>query len=51
MSTKPNHRGGEGRKQDHGWASRVLGAADELALPKFGLACPVKDVHRGTPLG
>jgi Uma2 family endonuclease len=34
-----------------GWHSRTLGAADELALPEFGLACPVGDVYRDTPLG
>ncbi len=34
-----------------GWRSRVLGATDALALPEFGLACPVKDVYRDTPLG
>jgi Uma2 family endonuclease len=34
-----------------GWQSRALGASDELALPEFGLACPVKDVYRDTPLG
>jgi Uma2 family endonuclease len=34
-----------------GWHSRVLDASDQLALPEFGLACPVKDVYRNTPLG
>jgi Uma2 family endonuclease len=35
-----------------GWRSRTLGAAaDELALPEFGLACPIGDVYRDTPLG
>jgi Uma2 family endonuclease len=34
-----------------GWQSRVLGASDDLALPEFGLACPVKDIYRDTPLG
>jgi Uma2 family endonuclease len=34
-----------------GWQSQVLGAADELVLSGFGLACPVKDVYRNTPLG
>ena len=34
-----------------GWTSRVLGASDHVALPEFGLACPVKDVYRDTPLG
>jgi hypothetical protein len=29
----------------------VLGASDDLALPEFGLVCPVKDVYRDTPLG
>jgi Uma2 family endonuclease len=35
----------------NGWPSRVLGAADELVLPEFGLTCAVKDVYRDTPLG
>lgn len=34
-----------------GWQSRALGAADDLVMPEFGLACPVKDVYRDTPLG
>jgi Uma2 family endonuclease len=34
-----------------GWQSRVLGAADALTLPEFGLSCPVRDVYRDTPLG
>lgn len=34
-----------------GWVSQVLNGADELALPEFGLACPVKDIYRDTPLG
>jgi hypothetical protein len=34
-----------------GWQARVLGASDDLALPAFGLTCPVKDVYRDTPLG
>jgi hypothetical protein len=29
----------------------VLGAANELVLPEFGLTCAVKDVFRDTPLG
>jgi Uma2 family endonuclease len=33
------------------WVSRVLQEADELVVPEFGLACPVKDVYRDTPLG
>jgi Uma2 family endonuclease len=33
-----------------GWQSRALGAAD-LVVPEFGLACPVKDAYRDTPLG
>jgi len=33
-----------------GWRSQVMRAGDELALPEFGLACPVKDVYRDTPL-
>jgi Uma2 family endonuclease len=34
-----------------GWRSQMLHGADELALPEFGLTCPVRDVYRGTPLG
>jgi Uma2 family endonuclease len=34
-----------------GWHSRTLGAADELVSNEFGLACPVADVYRDTPLG
>ena len=34
-----------------GWQSRVLGASDQLVLPAFGLACPIRDVYRDTPLG
>src|SRR4029077_4940693 len=30
-----------------GWASRVLGVADALVLPEFGLSCPVKNLYRG----
>jgi Uma2 family endonuclease len=33
------------------WTSRTLGASDQLLLPEFGLACPVKDIYRDTPLG
>ena len=32
------------------WVSQVLQGADELVVPEFGLACPVKDVYRDTPL-
>jgi Uma2 family endonuclease len=39
------HRTGDG------WRSQVLLGADELALPEFGLTCPVGDVYRATPLG
>lgn len=34
-----------------GWQSRLLGASDDLSLSEFGLACPVKDLYRDTPLG
>jgi Uma2 family endonuclease len=34
-----------------GWRSRVLRGADDLVLPEFGLACPLKDVYRDTNLG
>jgi len=33
-----------------GWRPQVLHDADELALPEFGLQCPVRDVYRDTPL-
>jgi hypothetical protein len=33
-----------------GWRSRVLGASDDLTLPEFGLACPIKEIYRDTPL-
>jgi Uma2 family endonuclease len=33
------------------WHSRLLHAADELALPEFGLHCPVREIYRDTPLG
>jgi len=39
------------RRAADGWRSQVLLAADELAVPEFGLACPVGDVYRDTPLG
>jgi len=39
------------RRAADGWRSQVLLAADELALPEFGLACPVRVVYRDTPLG
>jgi Uma2 family endonuclease len=34
-----------------GWGTRIVRADDELALPDFGLRCPVRDVYRRTPLG
>ena len=34
-----------------GWISHVLGAPDTLALPAFGLTCPVGAVYADTPLG
>jgi Uma2 family endonuclease len=39
------------RRAADGWRSQVLLAADELAVPEFGLACPVRAVYRDTPLG
>jgi Uma2 family endonuclease len=39
------------RRTGDGWRSQVLGDADELSLPEFGLSCPVKDVYRNTPIG
>jgi Uma2 family endonuclease len=34
-----------------GWRTQVLRDSDELRLPQFGLACPVKEVYRDTLLG
>ena len=39
------------RRTAAGWHSQILHATDELALPEFGLTCPVRDVYRDTPLG
>jgi hypothetical protein len=39
------------RRTTDGWLSQVLHAADELALPEFGLTCLVGDVYGDTPLG
>jgi Uma2 family endonuclease len=39
------------RRVGDGWVSQVLKASDELVVPEFGLACPVKEVYRDTPLG
>jgi Uma2 family endonuclease len=39
------------RRTADSWRSDVLHAADELNLPEFGLACPVRDIYRDTPLG
>ena len=39
------------RRTGDGWRSQVLQGADELALPEFGLICPVKDIDRDSPLG
>jgi len=33
-----------------GWTSSMLGPADELILPSFGLRCAVTDLYEGTPL-
>jgi Uma2 family endonuclease len=40
----------DGRTGD-GWRSQTLRDADQLVLPEFGLACPVRDIYRDTPLG
>ncbi len=39
------------RRTTEGWRTQVLRAADDLALPEFGLTCRVSDVYRDTPLG
>jgi Uma2 family endonuclease len=39
------------RRIGEGWRPQVLGEVDELALPEFGLQCPVRDVYRDTPFG
>jgi len=39
------------RRTPDGWHSDVLREGDELNLSEFGLACPVKDIYRNTPLG
>jgi Uma2 family endonuclease len=39
------------RRTAEGWRTQVLHAADELALPEFGLFCAVRDICRDTPLG
>jgi Uma2 family endonuclease len=39
------------RRTADGWHSQVLHAADELAVPEFGLTCSVRDIYRDTPLG
>lgn len=39
------------RRVPDGWRADVLHAGDKLALPEFGLSCPVSDVYRDTPLG
>ncbi len=38
------------QRSAEGWQSHMLTASDHLSLPEFGLACPVKDVYRDTPL-
>jgi Uma2 family endonuclease len=38
------------RRTADGWRSQVLHDADELALPEFGLQCPMMDVYRDTAL-
>lgn len=37
-------------KTEKGLESKVLGPADELCLPAFGLRCAVADLYEGTPL-
>ena len=39
------------RRTSDGWRSEVLRDSDVLALPEYGLTCPVKDIYRDTPLG
>ena len=39
------------RRTPGGWRSEVLDGGDELALPDFGLNCPVRAVYRDTPFG
>lgn len=39
------------RRTGDGWRSAGLREADELALPEFGLRCPVMDLYRDTALG
>jgi Uma2 family endonuclease len=38
------------RRTAEGWRSEVLHAGDRLAVSEFGLACPVSEVYRDTPL-
>ena len=38
------------RRAGAGWHSQVLGGADALDLPEFGLTWPVRDVYHDTPL-
>jgi Uma2 family endonuclease len=35
-------------RQTEAWRTRVLTMADELALPAFGLSCPVRDIYQDT---
>jgi len=37
-------------RTEKAWRSKVLGPADELYLPAFGLRCAVADLYEGTPL-
>lgn len=39
------------RRFGEGWHTQVLQGTDELALPEFGLRCPVRDLYRDTPFG
>ena len=39
------------RRTAAGWSTQVLSAEDVLTLPEFGLACPVREIYRGTPVG
>jgi hypothetical protein len=39
------------RRTAQGWSTRILHGDEELTVPEFGLACPVRDIYRDTPLG
>ena len=39
------------RRTAEGWRTEMLTGGDQLVLPDFGFACPVRDIYRDTPLG